>query len=161
MNWNLESARRGELALTDWVRIIGLLIFAAFVCFSIVLFGKGANHPPVNPTQALVHSSAPIAGLEPRPEWTAETRARPATAVTPAETQPQSSEVSSELAQGTTHELATTDPESAKAMLGNRSNSPVRRFSSRRRVASYKRSPRSFKMLMERWFRTFRTKSHR
>jgi hypothetical protein len=43
--------------------------------------------------------------LEPRPESTTETRARPATAVTPAETQPQSSELSSELAQGTTHEL--------------------------------------------------------
>ena len=96
--------------------------------------------------------------LEPRPESTTETRARPATAVTPAETQPQSSELSSELAQGTTHELAITDPETAKAMLGNRSNSPVRRFSSRRRVPFHKRAPRSIKMLIEMWFRTFRTK---
>ena len=161
MNSNPKNAGQGALALIDWVPVAGLLIFLGFICLSIVLFGKSANQLPANPMQALVHSSAPIAGLEPRPEWTAETRARPATAVTPAETQPQSSEVSSELAQGTTHELATTDPQSAKAMLGNRSNSPVRRFSSRRRVALYKRSPRSFKMLMERWFRTFRIKSHR
>jgi hypothetical protein len=117
MNSNLENARRGELALTDWVRVAGVLIFVAFIGFSIVLSGKGANYPPANPTQALVHSSAPTAGLEPRPESTAETRARPATAVTPAETQPLSSELSSELAQGT-HELAITDPESVKAMLG-------------------------------------------
>ena len=158
MNSNLENARRGELALTDWLRVAGLLIFVAFIGFSIVLFGKSANHPPANPTHALVHSSAPTACLEPRPQSTAETRARPATAVTPAETQPQSSELSSELAQGTTHELAITDPETAKAMLGNRSNSPVRRFSSRRRVPFHKRAPRSIKMLIEMWFRTFRTK---
>jgi hypothetical protein len=161
MNSNLENTTRGELALTDWVRVAGLLIFLAFICLSIVLFGKSANQPPANPMQALVHSSAPTAGLEPRSESTPETRARPATAVTPAETQAQSSEVSGESAQGATHELATTDPESAKVMLGNRSNSPVRRFSSRRRVALYKRAPRSIKALIEMWFRTFRTKSHR
>jgi len=145
MNSNLENATRGELALTDWVRVAGLLIFLAFICFSIVLFGKSANQPPANPMQALVHSSVPTSGLEPRPESTPETRAPPPTAVTPAETQPQSSEVSGESAQGATNELATADPESAKVMLGNRSNSPVRRFSSRRRVALYKRAPRSIK----------------
>ena len=161
MNSNLEKATLGELALTDWVRVAGLLIFVASICFSIVLFGKGPNHPPANPTQALVHSSAPTAGLEPRPESTPETRARPATAVTPAEIQPQSSEVSRESAQGATHELATTDPESAKVMLGNRGHSPVRQFSSRRRVALYKHAPRSIKALIEMCFRTLRTKSHR
>jgi hypothetical protein len=95
--------------------------------------------------------------LEPRAESTPETRARPATAVTPAETQPQSSEVSSEsaLGLGATDELA-TNPESTKIMLGNRGNSPIRRFSSRRRVARYKHAPRTIKALIEMWFLTLR-----
>ena len=68
MNSDLETASQGELALTDWLRLAGLLIFVAFICFSIVLFCKGANHPPANETKGLVHSAAPAAGLEVRPE---------------------------------------------------------------------------------------------
>src|SRR6516165_9753733 len=68
MNSNLETASQGEQALTDWLRLAGLVIFVAFICFSVVLFCKGANHPPANETQGLVHSSAPAAGLELRPE---------------------------------------------------------------------------------------------
>ena len=68
MNLNLETTSQGELALTDWLRLAGLLIFVAFICFSIVLFCKGANHPPANETQTLVRSSAPTAGSEPRPK---------------------------------------------------------------------------------------------
>ena len=68
MNSNLETASQGELALTDWLRLAGLLIFVVFICFSILLFCKGANHLPANETQGLVHSAAPVAGLELRPE---------------------------------------------------------------------------------------------
>jgi hypothetical protein len=68
MNSNLETASQGELALTDWIRLAGLFIFVAFICFSIVLFCKGANHPPANETQALARSSARTTGLELRPE---------------------------------------------------------------------------------------------
>src|SRR6516162_9197157 len=68
MNLNLETTSQGELALTDWLRLAGLLIFVAFICFSIVLFCKGANRPPTNQTQGLVHASAPATGLELRPE---------------------------------------------------------------------------------------------
>jgi hypothetical protein len=56
MNSNLETASQEELALTDWLRLAGLLIFVAFICFSIVLFCKGANHAPVNEMQALARS---------------------------------------------------------------------------------------------------------
>jgi hypothetical protein len=165
----LENASQGELALTDWFRIAGLLIFVAFICFSIVLFSQGANHLPANQRQALVPSTptAETAGLEPRPESTPEIRAQPELGVTPAETQPRLREVFSEPAQGTirgagaTYELATTNPTRANVMLGNRSNLSVRRVSSRRRVALYKYTPRSIKVLIETWFRTFRTKSHR
>jgi hypothetical protein len=57
MKSNPENAGQGELALIDWVRVAGLSIFVAFICYSIVLFGKGANHPPANQTQVIVHSS--------------------------------------------------------------------------------------------------------
>jgi|SRR6516162_7483457 len=68
MNSNLETANQEELALTDWLRLAGLLIFVAFICFSIVLFCKGANHPPTNERQALARSSGRTTGLELRPE---------------------------------------------------------------------------------------------
>ena len=75
------------------------------------------------------------------PEPNLEVRAQPATAVTPLERQSRSSEAFGESAQGTlsggsaTYELATTAPEGAEVMLWNRGNSPVKRLSSRRRVA--------------------------
>jgi hypothetical protein len=50
------NADQGELALIDWVSVAGLSIFAAFICYSVVLFGKGANRPAENQTQVLVHS---------------------------------------------------------------------------------------------------------
>jgi hypothetical protein len=68
MNSNLETASQGELALTDWLRLAGLLIFVVLICFSVVLFCKGAIHPLANQTEALVHSFAPTAGLELRRE---------------------------------------------------------------------------------------------
>ena len=110
---------------------------------------------------------APVAVTQAGPEPNPEVRAQPATAVTPPERQSRSSEAFGESAQGTrsgrstTYELATTTPESAEVMLWNRSNSPVKRFSSRRRVALGKRAPQSIRALIEMWFRGFRTRSHR
>jgi hypothetical protein len=124
---------------------------------------SGNDHPVVGPHSACGHGP----GLEPRPESTPEIRAQPELGVTPAETQPRLREVFSEPAEGTirgagaTYELATTNPTRAKVMLGDRSNLSVRRVSSRRRVALYKYTPRSIKVLIETWFRTFSTRSHR
>ena len=90
MNSDLETASQGELALTDWLRLAGLLIFVAFICFSIVLFCKGANHPPANETQALVRSSARTADLEFRPEANPEAEPQSVIAVTMPGTRPDS-----------------------------------------------------------------------
>jgi len=57
MNSNPENAGQEELAFLDWFRIAGLSIFVALICYSIVLFGKWANHRPANQTQVVVHSS--------------------------------------------------------------------------------------------------------
>src|ERR1700752_3285152 len=67
MNGNLETASQEELALTDWLRLAGLFIFVAFICFSIVLFCKGVNHAPANETQALTRFSGRTTDLELRP----------------------------------------------------------------------------------------------
>jgi hypothetical protein len=91
MNSNLETASQEELALTDWLRLAGLLIFVAFICFSIVLFCKGANHPPANETQALVRSPARTAGLELRPGPNPEADPQSVIAVTMPRTGPGSS----------------------------------------------------------------------
>jgi hypothetical protein len=96
MNLNLENGNQRELALTDLARIAGLLILVALICFSIVLFGKDANHRPTNQTQVLVHPSAPTASLEPRPELTPEARSESVTTVTVPETRTESATSSSE-----------------------------------------------------------------
>src|SRR6516162_3251469 len=166
MNSKLEMARP-KLALVDWGWISAALIVLAVMCFCILFFVKGANDLSATQTESLLRTPAPVAvtqaGLEPKPE----VRAQPATAVTPPERQFRSSEASGESAQGAlsgdsaTYELATTAPESAEVMLWNRSNLPMKRFSSRRRVALGKRAPRSLRALIEMWFRGFRTRSHR
>jgi hypothetical protein len=89
MNSNLETVSQGELALTDWLRLAGLLIFVALICFSVVLFCKGAIHPLANETQALELSSAPIAGLKLRPQSNPEeAHSQSARAVIASETRP-------------------------------------------------------------------------
>ena len=166
MNSKLEMARP-KLALIDWGWISAALIFLALMCFCILYFVKGANDLSATQRASLLRTPAPVAVTQARPEPTSEVRAQPATAVTPPERQSRSSEASGESAQGTlnggggTSGLATTTPESAEVMLWNRGNSPVKRFSSRRRVALGKRAPQSIRALIEMWFRGFRTKSHR
>ena len=167
MNSKLEMAKPSKLALVDWGWISAALIFLALMCFCILFFVKGANDLSATQTESLLRTPAPVAVTQAGPEPNPEVRAQPATAVTPPERQSRSSEAFGESAQGTlngggaTSELATTTPESAEVMLWNRSNSPVKRFSSRRRVALGKRAPRSIRALIEMWFRRFRTRSHR
>ena len=166
MNSKLEMARP-KLALVDWGWISAALIFLALMCFCILFFVKGANDLSATQTESLLRTPAPVAVTQAGPEPNPEVRAQLATAVTPGETQSRSSGVFSESAQGTlngggaTSELATTTPESAEVMLWNRSNLPMKRFSSRRRVALGKRAPRSIRVLIEMWFRRFRIRSHR
>ena len=166
MNSKLEMARP-KLALVDWVWIFGALIFLALMCFCILFFVKGANDLSTTQTESLLGTPASVAVTQAGPAPNPEARAQPTTTLTPGEMQSRSSEVFSESAQGTlsggsaTPELATTTPESAEVMLWNRGNSPVKRFSSRRRVAIGKRAPRSLRALIEMWFRGFRTRNHR
>ena len=166
MNSKLEMARP-KLALVDWGWISAALIFLALMCFCILFFVKGTNDLSATQTESLLRTPAPVAVTQAGPEPNPEVRAQPATAVTPPERQSRSSEAFGESAQGTlngggaTSELATTTPEIAEVMLWNRSNAPVKRFSSRRRVALSKRAPRSLRTLIEMWFRGFRTRSHR
>ena len=168
MNSKLEMARP-KLALVDWGWISAALIFLALMCFCILFFVKGTNDLSATQTESLLRTPAPVAVTQAEPEPNPEVRAQPATAVIPPERQFRSSEASDESAQGAlsgdsaTYELATTTPESAEVMLWNRGNSPVKRVSSRRRVALGKRAPRSLSLraLIEMWFRGFRTRSHR
>src|SRR6516225_5103331 len=160
-------AKPSKLALVDWGWISAALIFLALMCFCILFFVKGANDLSATQTESLLRTPAPAAVGQAGPEPNPEVRAQPATAVTLPERQFRSSEAFGESAQGTrsggstTYELVTTTPESAEVMLWNRSNSPVKRFSSSRRVALGKRAPRSLRALIEMWFRGFRTRSHR
>jgi len=167
MNSKLEMAKPSKLALVDWGWISAALIFLALMCFCILFFVKGANDLSATQTESRLRSPAPVAVRQAGPEPNPEVRAQPATAVTPPERQSRPTEAFGESAQGTlsgdsaTYELATTTPESAEVMLCNRGNAPVKRFSSRRRVARGKRAPQSIRALIEMWFRGFRTRSHR
>jgi len=167
MNSKLEMAKPSKLALLDWGWISAALIFLALMCFCILFFVKGTNDLSATQTESLLRTPAPVAVMQAGPEPNPEVRAQPATAVTPPERQSRSTEAFGESAQGTrstgsaTYKLATTTPEIAEVMLWNRSNAPVKRFSSRRRVALSKRAPRSLRTLIEMWFRGFRTRSHR
>jgi hypothetical protein len=165
MNSNLESAGQGELALTDWFRIAGLLIFLAFGCFSIVLFGKGANHASPNPTQPVVQASTPSASLEPRPESTPEASAQSVTAATEPETRSESTPFSGEalslrLQQPPvgleTGKPAIADAKGANAIGKHRTNSVTRHQASRRRSTVEKVVLKSVNTLVGMWRRTFK-----
>jgi hypothetical protein len=167
MNSNLERANQGELALTDWVRIAGLLIFGAFVCFAIVLFGIGANHPSANQTQSVVQTSTPTAGLESRPESAPEQRAQSVTAVTMPETRSESVPPSSEplsppiqqpLSGMTTEKPAIANTKGADAIRKHQRYSVMRRHASRRRSAVDKVVFKSVNTLVEMWRRIFKAR---
>jgi hypothetical protein len=167
MNSNLESTSQGELALTDWARIAGLLIFGAFACFSIILFCKGANHPSANETQSVVQTSVPIDGLESRSESTLEARAQSLGAAKMRETNSESAPVSSEALdpaiQQSLSGMATEKPAIGNAngedrILKHRSSSVVRRQASPRRSPVDKVVLKSVNTVVEMWRRIFKAR---
>ena len=164
MNANLESATEGELALTDWIRIAGLLIFVAFICFSIALFGKNSNDPSAHETQPVMQASTPAAGLESRPESTPDAGVQSVAAVVEAETRAESAPSSGETpgpplqrppARTTTEEPKTVDATEASAIRKHRTNSVMRRPASHRRSAVDKIVLRSMNTLVGMWRRAF------
>ena len=161
MNSNLESASQGEWALTDWVRIAGLLIFLAFVCFSVVLFGRGANHPSANQLQ----SAAQTVALVPRPESTPEASAQSVTAATEPETRSESTPFSGEALSPRlqqppdgleTGKPAIADAKGANAIGKHRTNSVTRRQASRRRSTVDKVVFKTVNTLVGVWRRAFK-----
>src|SRR6516164_6316425 len=159
MNLNLETTSQGELALTDWLRLAGLLIFVAFICFSIVLFCKGANHPPANETQTLVRSSAPTAGLELRPEPNPLADPQSVIAVTMSGTRPGSTTSLSGASASPIQQpvyRSTTNAKRTPAIRRHRTYSATR-LASRQGSAIHEVVSKSLNMLVGMWRRTWET----
>ena len=165
MNANLDIESQREVTLIDWVWISGALIFAALMCFCIVLLAHGAKQSVTTQTQAVLSTTDPTAALQPRAESNEEA-AQSVTAVALSKTQSESTKSSSEvlsqptqrtLSRDATDELATTNPRSAEAIRGNRTNLAVMRLASHRRSAVDNGVRRSVKMLINMWRRTSRT----
>jgi hypothetical protein len=163
---DLKVAGQRELTLVDFAWIFAAIIFSLLICFCIVFFAKGANYVAATQTE-LLRTPDPVAVAQSSPESIPETLEQSATVVNPPETQSPSSnafsEVASQPAQGTPsrgapNELATASPKSSRILVGKGKEFSVRRLSSRRRVA---RAPRSIKVLIEMWFRSFKAKSRR
>ena len=163
---DLKVAGQRELTLVDFAWIFAAIILSLLICFCIVFFAKGANHVAATQTE-LLRTPDPVAVAQSSPESIPETLEQSATGVNPPETQSPSSnafsEVASQPAQGTPsrgapNELASAIPKGSRILVGKGKESSVRRLSSRRRVA---RAPRSIKVLIEMWFRSFKAKSRR
>jgi hypothetical protein len=164
---DLKVAGQRELTLVDFAWIFAAIIVSLLICFCIVFFAKGANHLAATQTELLLRTPDPVAVAQSSPESIPETLEQSATVVNPPETQSPSSnafsEVASQPAQGTPsrgapNELASASPKSSRILVGKGKESSVRRLSSRQRVA---RAPRSIKVLIEMWFRSFKAKSRR
>jgi hypothetical protein len=164
---DLKVAGQRELTLDDFAWIFASIIVSLLICFCIVFLAKGANHLAATQTELLLRTPDPVAVAQSSPESIPETLEQSATGVNPPETQSPSSnafsEVASQPAQGTPsrgapNELASASPKSSRILVGKGKEFSVRRLSSRRRVA---RSPRSIKVLIEMWFRSFKAKSRR
>jgi hypothetical protein len=154
MNPNLYIESQGELSLVNSVWIFAALIFAALMCFCIVLLAHGTKQSAMTQAQAVLSTSIG-ASLQPRSELNREAHAESVTAVTLSERSiKSSSEVLSQPAQPTlsrdaTVELAMTIPKNAKAIRGNQRNLAVMRHASHRRSTVDKRVLRSVRMLMK------------
>jgi hypothetical protein len=162
MNSNLETVSRGELALTDWARLAGLLIFVAFICFSIVLFGKEANPLVANQAQSIAQTSTPVARLEAHPASTPVALPQSVEAETRSESAPSSGEpVSPSLQQPpgrmVTEKSAVVNGMGANAIRKHRTGSVMRRQASRRRSVIDKVALRSVNAFVEMWHHAFKT----
>jgi hypothetical protein len=171
MNSDLESTVQAEWTLTDWVSIAGLLILGVFICFSIVPFGKPANHSSTHQAQPLVQASTPAAGLGSGPESTPEVSAQSVTAVTEAQARSEPAPSSTpSLGQAASSPLqppparlkaekpAITDAKRANAIGKHRTNAVMRRQSSRRRSVLDKFVLKSVNTLIGLWRRAFKAK---
>jgi hypothetical protein len=165
MSSNLKNASGGKLASSDWLWVFGFLILLASICFSIVLFGRGANQLLASETHVPVLSSTPSAGLEPRAESTPEARPQSVTAVALPETQSESTTSSSEalsppiqepLSRKATEGPATANVKTANAIRRHRTYSV--RIASHRRSAVDKVVLKSFNTLVGVWRRTFQAR---
>jgi hypothetical protein len=164
---DLKVAGQRELTLVDFAWIFAAIIVSFLICFCIVLFAKGTNHLAATQTELLLRTPDPVVVAQSSPESIPETLEQSAAVVNPPETQSPSSkafsEVASQPAQGTPsrgapNELATVNPKSSRILVGKGKEFSVKRLASRRRVA---RAPRSIKVLIEMWFRSFKAKSRR
>ena len=164
---DLKVAEQRELTLVDLAWIFTAIIVSLLICFCIVFFAKGANHLAAAQTELLLRTADPVAVARSSPESISETLDQSATVVNPPEIQSPSSDAFSEAANqpaqgtprpGAPNELATTSPKSSRILVGKGKEFSVRRLSSHRRVA---RAPRSIKVLIEMWFRSFKAKSRR
>ena len=164
---DLRVAEQKELTLVDFAWIFAAIIVSLLICFCIVFFAKGANHLAATQTELLLRTPAPVAVARSSPESISETLDQSATVANLPEIQSLSNDAFSEIAsqptqgtlsRGAPNELATNSPKSSSILVGKGKEFSVRRFSSRRRVA---RAPRSIKVLIEMWFRSFKAKSRR
>ena len=139
----------------------------AFNLFLHCFFAKGANHLAATQTELLLRTPDPVAVARSSPESISETLDQSATVANLPEIQSLSNDAFSEIAsqptqgtlsRGAPNELATNSPKSSSILVGKGKEFSVRRFSGRRRVA---RAPRSIKVLIEMWFRSFKAKSRR
>jgi hypothetical protein len=159
MNSNLENPRQIELALTDWVRVAGILIFVGLICFSIVLFGNGSIPSAANQ----IRPSSPFTGLETRSEPTPEARVQSVTAVTAPESHSKSTTSSSQalsplrppiqqpLSPQATEGPAIVNVNRANPIRRPRANSVMRRPASRRRSAADEAILKSLNILVNMW----------
>jgi hypothetical protein len=162
---DLKVAEQREQTLVDFAWIFAAFIVLLLLCFCVVLFAKGANHLAATQTELLLRTPDPVAVARSSPESISETPDQSATVVNPPEIQSPSSDAFSEAASqpgqgtpspGVPNELATTSSKSSRILLGKGKEFSVKRFSSRRRVT---RVPRSIKVMIEMWFRSFKAKS--
>jgi hypothetical protein len=170
MKPNLDIESQEELTLVDWIRISGILIFVALLCFCVVLLAKGVNQPATTHTKAIVNASTPTGNLQPRLESNREAHAHSAPAITDQESHyiafvspsvQSSSKVPTQPIRRAQNRGATD-----KAIRGNRRNLVKMRGPNYRRftvdapgrsVFFEKGAPRSVEMLIEMWRRTSRT----
>ena len=154
MNPNMYIESQGELSSVNWVWISAALIFAASMCFCIVLLAHQTKQSAMTQAQAVLNTS--VGGSSPpRSELNREAHAESVTVVTlPERSIKSSSEILNPPAQPTlsrdaTAELAMTIPKNAKAIRRNQRNLAVMRHASHRISTVDKRVLRSVRMLIK------------
>jgi hypothetical protein len=175
---NVDIRSQGKLTLGDWVWISSVLIFLALMCFCIVLLAHGANQSVTTQTQAGLRAPTSTASSQPRSGWNREADSKSATTMAQRESYyvafvSPSAKFSSDVPSQPTNrtksraaadKLATNNPKSVEAIREHRRNLLKKRVMNHRRStadasrrsARFKKGvPRSLKMLIAMWRRTF------